>query len=563
MRTGLGRMGLALAAAALLASAAPPPAYDAVIRGGTIYDGSGGAPFVGDVAIKGDRIVAVGKVPGRGVREVDATGLAVAPGFINMLSWSTESLIADPRSQSDIRQGVTLEVMGEGWSMGPLNPKMKTLAVERQDDIRFPISWTTLGEYLSFLEKRGIATNVASFVGATTVRIHELGEDDVDPTPAQLDRMRALVRQAMNEGAMGVGSSLIYAPANYAETPELIALATESARCGGMYISHIRNESEHILDAVDELITIARASGGPAEIYHLKQAGRANWDKLDAVIARVEAARKAGVRITADMYTYTAGATGLDASMPLWVQAGGREAWIARLKDPAIRARVLDEMREPGQGWENLRLQAGGDDRVLLLAFRNPALKPLTGKSLAEVARMRGKTPEETAIDLVIEDGSRVGTAYFLMDEANVRRQTALPWMAFGSDAESQAPEGVFLQSSTHPRAYGNVARLLGKYVRDEKTTSLADAVRRLTSFPAANLGIRDRGALKPGLFADLAIFDPATIADRATFDKPQAYATGMRHVFVNGVQVLKDGEHTGATPGRAVWGPGKGRCKL
>lgn len=561
MRTALGRTGLALAAAALLASAAPPPAYDAVIRSGTIYDGSGGAPFVGDVAIKGDRIVAVGKVPGRGVREVDAKGLAVAPGFINMLSWSTESLIADPRSQSDIRQGVTLEVMGEGWSMGPLNPKMKTLAVERQDDIRFPISWTTLGEYLSFLEKRGIATNVASFVGATTVRIHELGEDDVDPTPAQLDRMRTLVRQAMNEGAMGVGSSLIYAPANYAETPELIALATESARCGGMYISHIRNESEHILDAVDELITIARASGGPAEIYHLKQAGRANWDKLDAVIARVEAARKAGVRITADMYTYTAGATGLDASMPLWVQAGGREAWIARLKDPAIRARVLDEMRKPGQGWENLRLQAGGDDRVLLLAFRNPALKPLTGKSLAEVARMRGKSPEETAIDLVIEDGSRVGTAYFLMDEANVRRQTALPWMAFGSDAESQAPEGVFLQSSTHPRAYGNVARLLGKYVRDEKTTSLADAVRRLTSFPAANLGIRDRGALKPGLFADLAIFDPATIADRATFDKPQAYATGMRHVFVNGVQVLKDGEHTGATPGRAVWGPGKGRC--
>lgn len=559
----LGRMGLAFAAAALLASAAPPPAYDAVIRGGTIYDGSGDAPFVGDVAIKGDRIVAVGRVPGRGVREVDAEGLAVAPGFINMLSWSTESLIADPRSQSDIRQGVTLEVMGEGWSMGPLNPKMKTLAVERQDDIRYPISWTTLGEYLSFLEKRGIATNVASFVGATTVRIHELGEDDVDPTPAQLDRMRALVRQAMNEGAMGVGSSLIYAPANYAETPELIALATESARCGGMYISHIRNESEHILDAVDELITIARASGGPAEIYHLKQAGRTNWDKLDAVIARVEAARKAGVRITADMYTYTAGATGLDASMPLWVQAGGREAWIARLKDPAIRARVLDEMRKPGQGWENLRLQAGGDDRVLLLAFRNPALKPLTGKSLAEVARMRGKSPEETAIDLVIEDGSRVGTAYFLMDEANVRRQTALPWMAFGSDAESQAPEGVFLQSSTHPRAYGNVARLLGKYVRDEKMTSLADAIRRLTSFPAANLGIRNRGALKPGLFADLAIFDPATIADRATFDKPQAYATGMRHVFVNGVQVLKDGEHTGATPGRAVWGPGKGRCKL
>lgn len=561
MRGRLGRIGLAAAAALLLASAAPPPAYDVVIRGGTIYDGSGGAPFAGDVAIKGDRVVAVGKVAGTGTREVDAKGLAVAPGFINMLSWATESLIADGRSQSDIRQGVTLEVMGEGWSMGPLSPAMKTLAAQRQGDIKYPVSWTSLGDYLGFLEKRGISTNVASFVGATTVRIHELGEGDVDPDPAQLARMRALVRQAMNEGAMGLGSSLIYAPANYAETSELIALASESARCGGMYISHIRNESDHILDAVDELIEIARKSGGPAEIYHLKQAGRQNWDKLDAVIARIEAARAAGVRITADMYTYTAGATGLDASMPLWVQAGGREAWIARLKDPATRARVLDEMRKPGDGWENLRLQAGSDERVLLLAFANPKLKPLTGKTLGEVARMRGKSPEETAIDLVIEDGTRVGTAYFLMDEANVRRQTGLPWMAFGSDAGSQAPEGVFLQSATHPRAYGNVARLLGKYVRDEKATTLADAIRRLTSFPAANLGIADRGALRPGMFADVAIFDPATIADRATYDNTQAYATGMRHVFVNGVQVLKDGEHTGATPGRAVWGPGKGKC--
>lgn len=556
------RIGMASIAALLLASAAPPPAYDVVIRGGTLYDGSGGAPRVGDVAIKGDRIVAVGRVPGRGAREVAAAGLAVAPGFINMLSWATESLIQDGRSQSDIRQGVTLEVMGEGWSMGPLNPEMKRLEVERQGDIKYPVTWTSLGDYLAFLEKRGIATNVASFVGATTVRIHELGEGDVDPDPAQLTRMRALVRQAMDEGAMGVGSSLIYAPANYAETPELIALATESARCGGMYISHIRNESDHILEAIDELIEIARKSGGPAEIYHLKQAGQPNWDKLDAVIARIEAARKAGIRITADMYNYTAGATGLDAAMPLWVQAGGREAWIARLKDPATRARVIAEMRKPGQDWENLRLQTGSDERVLLLSFRNPALKPLTGKTLAEVARMRGKSAEETAIDLVVEDGSRVGTAYFLMNEANVRRQTGLPWMAFGSDAESQAPEGVFLQSATHPRAYGNVARLLGRYVREEKATTLPDAIRRLTSFPAANLGIRDRGSLKPGMMADLAIFDPATIGDQNSFDRPQVYATGMRHVFVNGVQVLKDGAHTGATPGRAVWGPGKGRCK-
>ncbi|HEU4969886.1 D-aminoacylase [Sphingomonas sp.] len=551
----------AVLAAALLTSAAPDRAYDLVIRGGIIYDGSGAAPYVGDVAVKGDRIVAVGKVDGSGVREVDAKGLAVAPGFINMLSWSTDSLVQDGRSQGEIRQGVTLEVFGEGWSMGPFTPRMKADYEKRQGDIEYPVSWTTLGEYLTFLQNRGVSPNVASFVGATTVRIHELGEKDVDPTPEQLDRMRALVRQAMNEGALGVGSSLIYAPANYAETPELIALATESAKCGGMYISHIRNESDDLLGAIDELIEIAQKSGGPAEIYHLKEAGAANWGKLPAVIERVEAARKAGTRITADMYTYTAGATGLDAAMPLWVQDGGLEAWIARLKDPAIRARVIAEMKQAGKGWENLRLQTGDDDKVLLLAFKNPALKPLTGKTLAEVAKMRGKSPEETAIDLVIEDGSRVGTAYFLMDEKNVARQTAIPWVAFGSDAESQAPEGVFLKSATHPRAYGNFARLLGKYVRDEQTTTLQDAVRRLTSFPASNLGIRDRGSLKPGYFADVVVFDPATIADHATYDQSQVYATGMRDVFVNGVQVLKDGEHTGATPGRAVWGPGKGRC--
>lgn len=561
--TRLRRILIGLGGSLLLAATpAYAQRYDLLVRGGTVYDGQGGAPFLGDVAVRGDRIVAVGPaLPGTAARTVDATGLAVAPGFINMLSWATESLIADGRAQSDIRQGVTLEVMGEGWSMGPLSPAMKALAARRQGDIKYPVSWTSLGDYLSFLEKKGISPNVASFVGATTVRIHELGEGDVDPSPEQLDRMRALVRQAMNEGAMGVGSSLIYAPAFFAETPELIALATESARCGGMYISHIRNESDDILKAVDELIEIARQSGGPAEIYHLKMAGAQNWDKLPAVVARVEQARAAGVRITADMYTYTAGATGLDASMPLWVQAGGREAWIARLKDPAVRARVLAEMRKPGKGWENLRLQAGGDDKVLLLGFENPALKPLTGKSLAEVARMRGKSPEETAIDLVIEDGSRVGTAYFLMSEENVRTQTALPWMAFGSDAEAPAIEGVFLKSGAHPRTYGNVARLLGRYVRDEKATTLQDAVRRLTSFPAANLGIGDRGSLKPGFHADLAIFDPATISDRSTFAKPHAYATGMRHVFVNGVQVLKDGEHTGATPGRFVRGPGYGRC--
>ncbi len=545
-----------------LSLGAAPPAYDVLVRGGTIYDGSGGAPYRGDVAIRGDRIVAVGRgVRGAAKRTIDARGLAVAPGFINMLSWSNESLIADGRGQSDIRQGVTLEVMGEGDSMGPWTPILKAYAIRQQSDIKYPISWTTLGEYLAFLEKRGIAPNVASFVGATTVRENVLGFDDIDPTPAQLEAMRRLVRQAMNEGAVGVGSSLIYAPASYAETPELIALATESAKCGGMYISHMRSEGDRLVEAVDELIEIARKSGGPAEIYHLKQAGASNWGKLPVVIARVEAARAAGIRITADMYTYTAGATGLDASMPTWVQAGGYDKWAERLRDPAIRVRVIAEMKRPGKDWENLRLAAGSADRVLLLGFKNPKLKPLTGKTLAQVAAMRGTTPEDTIVDLVIEDGSRVGTAYFLMSEANVARQTAIPWVAFGSDAEAASPEGVFLLSSTHPRAYGNVARLLGRYVRDQHTTTLADAVQRLSSFPATNLGIRDRGLLKPGNFADLAIFDPATIADRATFAKPQQFAVGMRDVFVNGQQVLRDGAMTAARPGRAVRGPGWKRC--
>lgn len=536
--------------------------YDLIVRGGTIYDGGGGSPYVGDVAIENDRIVRIGgRIRASADREIDATGLAVAPGFINMLSWSTESLIADGRAQSDIRQGVTLEVMGEGWSMGPLNPEMKRLLLARQDDIEYPVSWTSLGEYLQFLEDRGIAPNIASFVGAATVRIHELGERDVQPSPEQLDRMRALVRQAMNEGAMGVGSSLIYAPGNFATTDELVALATESARCGGMYISHMRSEGDRLLESVDELIEIARRSGGPAEIYHLKMAGRDNWGKLPDVIARVEAARAEGLRITADMYTYIAGATGLDAAMPLWVQDGGLERWIERMRDPEVRARVAAEMRRPGQGWENLYLGAG-PEQMILIGFKNPELKQYTGKTLAEMAELWGMSPEDTAMELVIRDGSRVGTIYFLMSEENVRRQIQLPWMSFGSDADSRAPEGVFLESSTHPRAYGNFARLLGRYVRDEKLVPLQEAVRRLTSLPAGNLGIEDRGRVAPGYFADLAIFDPATIADHATFEDPQRYARGMRHVLVNGVVVLRDGEHTGATPGRVVRGPGWRRCR-
>ena len=546
-------------AATLMISAAPRPvAYSVLIRGGTIYDGSGGTPYVGDVAIRGDKIVYVGPhAPGRAARVVDATGKAVSPGFVNMLSWATESLIADGRGLSDTVQGVTLEVMGEGDSMGPLTPEMKRLEVKRQGDIKYPIRWTTLGQYLQYLQNKGITPNVASFVGATTVRVHELGEKDVDPTPAQLTRMRALVRQAMKEGALGVGSSLIYAPATYAETPELIALTTEAGKCGGMYISHMRSEGNKLLEAIDELIQISRESGAPAEVYHFKQGGEPNWGKLDAAIAKIEAARTSGQRITADMYTYPAGATGLDAAMPTWVQSGGLEAWIKRLKDPATRARLVKEMRTPSNDWENLLLLSGSPDRVLLISFKNPKLKPLTGKTLAEVAKMRGKSPEETAMDLVIEDGSRVGTVYFLMSEDNIKREAALPWMGLGSDEASEAPEGVFLKSSSHPRAYGNVARFLGHYVRDERVTSLQDAIRRLTSQPATTLGIRQRGSLKAGYYGDVVVFDPATIQDHATFEKPKQLATGVDDVFINGVQVLKGGKHTGAKPGRFVRGPG------
>ena len=555
---------LAIAGAACLAACAAKTEVDYVLRGGTLYDGSGAPPAAADVAVQGDRIVAVGAAEAagalddyRGRTELDVQGLAVAPGFVNMLSWATESLIEDGRAQSDVRQGVTLEVFGEGWSMGPLNDAMKKEALERQSDIRYPINWTTLAEYLEMLERKGVSVNVASFVGATTVRIHELGYEDRPPSPEELERMRAIVRQAMEEGALGVGSSLIYAPAFYASTAELVALSQEAARHGGIYISHMRSEGNRLLEAVDELIQIARDARIPAEIYHLKAAGEANWPKMEEVIRKVEAARSEGLAITADMYTYVAGATGLDAAMPPWVQEGGHEKWVERLKDPAIRRRVRREMSTPSDTWENLMLMAGSPERVLLVGFRNDALKPLTGKTLAAVAAERGKSPEETAMDLVIEDDSRVGTVYFLMSEDNVRRQIALPWVSFGSDAEAMAPEGVFLKSNPHPRAYGNFARLLGRYARAERRVPLEEAIRRLTSLPAANLKLRDRGLVRAGHFADLAVFDPAQITDHATFEQPHQYATGMRHVFVNGVPVLRDGEHTGSTPGRVVRGPG------
>ena len=532
--------------------------FDVIIKGGTVYDGSGSQGLITDIGIIGSKVEAVRNLDGNTAGQIiDATGLAVSPGFINMLSWATASLIEDGNSQSDIRQGVTLEIMGEGWSMGPLNETMRKEEKEAQGDIKYDIEWTTLGEYLQYLEDKGISTNVASFVGATTVRIHEIGYENRPPTPDELNNMKALVRTAMEEGALGVGSSLIYAPAFYSNTEELIALCKVASEYGGMYISHLRSEGDYWLEAIDELLRIANEADIPAEIYHLKAGGKDNWGKLDAALAKIDSARNAGLQITADMYNYIAGATGLDASMPPWVQEGGYDAWAERLLDPEIRAKVKTDMMAKGDGWENLYFAAGTPENLLLVGFKNDSLKYLTGKTLKEVAGMRGISPEETAMDLVVEDGSRVGTIYFLMSEENVKRQIALPYLSFGSDAESQAPEGVFLKSNPHPRAYGNFARLLGKYVRDEKVIPLEEAIRKLTSLPAGNLKIQDRGLLKEGYYADVVVFDPETIQDHATFAEPHQYATGVVHVFVNGVQVLKEGDHTGAQPGRFVKGPG------
>jgi len=532
--------------------------YDVIVRNGVVYDGSGGPARRADLGIVGDRVTALADLSGaQAPLEVEARGLAVAPGFINVLSWANESLIVDGRGMSDVKQGVTLEIFGEGESGGPLNDAMKADIRRRQRDYTYDIDWTSLGEYLESLERRGVSSNVASFVGATTVRMHVLGEDDRDPTPEQLARMQDLVREAMREGALGVGSSLIYAPAFFAETPELIALARAAAESGGGYISHVRNESYRLVEAIDELVEIARAAGGHGEVYHLKAAGQANWARMAQGIARIEQARAAGLPVSANMYTYTAGATGLDAAMPLWVQAGGLDAWVARLRDPATRARVVADMKNPPAGEENLYRMAGSPDRVKFIGFKDERLKPLTGRTLAEVMALRGTSAEDTMVDLVIEDHSRVDTVYFLMSEDNVRLGIAQPWTSLGSDAAALAPEGVFLKSSTHPRAYGNFARLLGRYVREERVLTLEEAVRRLTRLPAANWKLEGRGCVDPGCYADVVVFDPESVGDRATFDEPRQYATGVVHVLVNGVPVLKDGEHTGAKPGRVVRGPG------
>jgi len=536
-----------------------PQVFDVLIKNGTVYDGTGTPGKRVDVGIRADKIVAVGNLSkAKAQTIIDAKNLAVAPGFINMLSWSTESLIVDGRSLGELKQGVTTQIMGEGWSMGPLNDRLKKLTVDEQGDIKYSIEWTTLADYLKYLERRGVSQNVGSYIGATTIRQYVLGDADVQPTPAQLEQMRELVRDEMQHGAFGIGTSLIYAPSFYAKTDELIAMCKVAAEYKGKYISHMRSEGNQLVEGVQELIHISREAKIPAEIYHLKAAGRDNWGKMDTVIAMIEKARREGLKITADMYTYPAGATGLDASMPPWVLDGGWEAAFKRLADKETRQRIAKEITTPTDKWENLYLAAGSPDRVLFSDFKSEKLKPLIGKTLAEVSKMRGTSPEKTIMNLVLEDRSRVGTIYFLMSEENIKKQIKLPYVSFGSDAASMATEGVFLKNSTHPRAYGNFARLLGKYVREEKVISLAEAVRRLSGLPATNLGLDKRGFLKKGMFADIVIFDPNTIADRATFEKPHQYAVGVRDVFVNGTQVLKNGEHTGAKTGRAIWGPGK-----
>jgi N-acyl-D-amino-acid deacylase len=540
-----------------IASADPP--FDVIIKGGTVYDGTGAEGRVTDIAIRGDRIASIGDLAKAVAKTtIEGRGLAVAPGFINMLSWSTESLIQDGRSQSEIRQGVTTEIMGEGESMGPLNDRMKARLVREQSDIKYEIKWNTLAEYLRYLEKLGVSCNVASFLGATTVREYVIGLEDKQPTPEQLDQMRELVRKEMEAGALGIGTSLIYPPAFYAKTEELIELCKVAAKYQGKYISHMRSEGNQLFAALDELIRISRDAGIPAEVYHIKASGEKNWPKEDELLARIEAAQKEGLKVRANMYTYIAAGTGLDACLPPWTEDGGYPALFKRLRDPATREKIAAEVRVDSDAWENLYLAAGSPEKILLAGFKSEKLKPLTGKSLAEVAKMRGKDPIDTIMDLISEDESRIGTIYYLMSEENVKKELAKPWISFGSDEASQAPEGVFLKSNPHPRAYGNFARVLGKYTREEKVLTLPEAVRRLSALPATNLGLDHRGFIQEGMFADVVVFDPVTIADRATFDKPHQYAVGMKHVFVNGVEVLKDGEHTGAKPGRALWGPGK-----
>ncbi len=549
---------LIIPAVCLWAACSKPPHYDIIVRGGTIYDGSGAPGYQGDLAVSADKVAAVGELPAGATAEleIDAAGMAVSPGFVNLMSWANESLIEDGRSKSDILQGVTLEVTGEGESMGPLNDQMKRELKARQGDIQYDIQWTSLAGYLQFLEDKGVSCNVGSFIGAATPRINVLGYEDRAPTPEELERMCGIVEQAMREGAMGLASSLIYAPGFYADTDELMALARAAAKYNGLYCSHLRSESYGLLEALDEFLTVVRETGIRGEVYHLKAAGEDNWPKMVQAIEKIQQARDEGLKVTADIYTYTAASTGLDGAMPPWVQEGGHDQWVANLKDPKIRKRVADEMNRKGESWENI-FNLAGPDGALVVGLKQDSLKPLTGKTITEIAELWGIDPAEAVMDLVVKDDSRVQMVYFVMSEDNIRLKLSQPWIGICSDMESSAPEGVFLKASTHPRAYGSFARFLGRYVRDEKIAPLEQAIHRMSGMPCEALGLTDRGLLSPGYFADVVVFDPATIRDNATFEQPMQFATGVKYVLVNGTPVVSGGEHTGDMPGRFVRGPG------
>ncbi|MCD6565876.1 MAG: D-aminoacylase [Bacteroidales bacterium] len=532
---------------ALILGCSTPESYDVIIRNGQIIDGTGSPSFIGDIGINADTITKIGTIKNAtGQSEIDAQGLVVAPGFINMLSWATESLIEDGRSQSDIRQGVTLEVMGEGESMGPLNDWLKQEMKEAQQDIKFDIEWTTLSEYLEFLERKGVSTNITSFLGNASLRLNVMGYENRPPTKKEMDEMKDLTRQAMEGGAVGLSTALVYVPSGHANTEEIIELAKVVAEYDGMYISHIRDEESGLLNAMDELIAISREANIRSEIYHFKASGNENWHLMDQAIKLIENARNEGLKITTDMYMYNASSTGLNFSLPAWAKEGGHDVTMEMIAKPELKAKMIKEITFHVP-----------PEKILLVGFKNKKLRHLIGKTLAEIATERGKSPEETVVNLIYEDDSRIQAVYFSMSEENIKKKIALPFMSFCSDAGSYATEGVFLNKSTHPRAYGSFARLLGKYVREEKIITLEEAIRKLSSQPAQNLRIKKRGMLKKGYFADIVIFDPDKILDNATFKQPHQYATGMIHVLVNGKQVLKDGEHTGALPGRVVRGPG------
>ncbi len=522
-----------------------PQQYDVIIRSGNVYNGLGTKPVVTDIGIKKDTIAFIGDLSNsKALKEIDAKGLEVAPGFINMLSWSETHLLKDGRQMSDIKQGVTLEVLGEGLSAGPRKPRAK--------DKR----WLTLGQFFTYLENKGVSTNFASFVGATTVRLYVLDQVDRKPNTQELTQMKNLVGQAMREGAMGLGSSLIYAPATFAATEELVELSKVASSYGGMYITHMRSESDFIYQGLNETFRIAKEANIPAEIFHLKINHERNWKKIDTVLNKIDSARKAGLKITADMYPYNASGTSLTARLPAWIQEGGAKEMRKRLVDPVSRKRVLYELKM------GIPSKNSDPKDVMLLGFKKDSLNKLyRGKRLDEVARLHGKDADETMLDLLVADKTSIPAIFFLMSEENMKRMLKLPYVSICSDAAAYAAEPPDIEDGIHPRAYGSFAKFLSDYVREQNILTLEDAIRRMTSLPASNLKLKKRGQITTGYFADVVIFDKDKIDDKATYEQPHQYAEGMIHVFVNGVQVLKDGNHTGARPGRALRGPGfKGR---